>query len=108
MNRTMAKRIRMSAGAHGGLPVPRTTLWQRTGGHCWYCGNVPRKKDRRTIDHLLPAWRGGSTEEENLVPSCSACNQEKGWRDLEEYRLLKGGAGHVFWGERPRKELQHG
>lgn len=74
---------------------------------CWYCGVEMRGKRagqshpfRRTRDHLIPTSRGGHDKPYNVVPSCRRCNTEKGNLYLDEYRALKGGSEHRFYGER--------
>lgn len=37
-----------------------------------------RKELRATVDHLTPSSRGGSNRKENLVASCSGCNNKRG------------------------------
>lgn len=36
-----------------------------------------------TVDHLIPASRGGSDDDDNLVSACWPCNCKKGTRSLE-------------------------
>lgn len=48
---------------------------------CNYCRN--RLDDTTmTIDHVTSLSRGGTNDRENLVPSCSGCNQQ---RNLDGY-----------------------
>lgn len=57
------------------------------GYRCAYCLKVP---DKITKDHVMPKSRGGNDNPFNLVPSCSACNTDKGnhhpnrWCSLEQ------------------------
>jgi 5-methylcytosine-specific restriction endonuclease McrA len=53
---------------------------------CSYCGKKGGDFDL-TVDHILPASRGGTTSPENLVAACLACNQRKGNRTPEEARM---------------------
>lgn len=55
---------------------------------CYYCGDG-LKKNKRTIDHKTPLFRGGQTVSQNLVVSCSKCNNEKDIMDEEEYLRFK-------------------
>ena len=52
---------------------------ERDGYRCAYC-------DRRaaTVDHVFPRSRGGKTEWENCVASCSKCNFRKADQTPEE------------------------
>ena len=55
---------------------------------CAYCG---KWHEKLTLDHIVPKSRGGAHfAKHNLVPSCLACNADKGslpvfewWRPLE-------------------------
>lgn len=50
---------------------------------CQYCGvRLPRRE--LTLDHVIPRHRGGPTNWENIVSSCSPCNLKKGGRTPEE------------------------
>lgn len=42
-----------------------------------------------TKDHVIPASRGGKTDDKNLVLSCAKCNAEKGALTAEEYAEWK-------------------
>ena len=54
----------------------RFNVFLRDKFTCQYCGD---KKDL-TFDHLLPKSKGGVTNWENVVTSCSVCNIKKGGR----------------------------
>ena len=73
----------------------REQIYYKTNGHCWYCGKKltmrvlgDNSKDsiEFRIDHIVPRSRGGSHEENNLVPCCVSCNSQKKDKTLEEYR----------------------
>lgn len=71
----------------------REQVWQKTGGHCWYCGEeVGWAKYSECapmhVEHQLPRSRGGTDRFDNLVPACIPCNQRKGVFTLKEYRLF--------------------
>jgi 5-methylcytosine-specific restriction endonuclease McrA len=70
-------------------PRPRVRLCKREilrrDAHtCQYCGS---RLSRLTIDHVVPRYRGGSYEWENLVTACPQCNRRKGGRTLQESRM---------------------
>lgn len=73
-------------------PRKISAIWQKTNGHCWYCGESfqGEKSDhaRRkwVIDHQIPVSRGGTNSIDNLVVSCSFCNGRKNDKTVEEYR----------------------
>lgn len=46
-----------------------------TGDPCHWCG-----APAQTADHLLPLSRGGTSDLDNLVPSCKPCNYGRGNR----------------------------
>ena len=63
--------------------VTNTFLFARDGYSCQYCGR--RKSDLKgrqflTRDHINPLSRGGDNSWENVVTSCSSCNNRKGDR----------------------------
>lgn len=58
----------------------RNMIHKRDGHQCQYCGD----KENLTIDHIIPASRGGLDTWENLTCCCSFCNTKKGNRTPEE------------------------
>src|SRR5580765_5993985 len=58
--------------------VKRVQVWDKTGGHCHYCGCELHPFWSFTIDHVIPKSRGGTNAIENLVAACPVCNIEKG------------------------------
>jgi len=61
--------------------VTNTFLFARDSYSCQYCGR--RKSDLKgrqflTRDHITPLSRGGDNSWENVVTSCSSCNNRKG------------------------------
>lgn len=61
----------------------RANLYARDEGRCQYCfKRFPEKE--LTLDHVLPAVRGGKKTWENIVTACIRCNQKKGDRLPEE------------------------
>lgn len=54
----------------------RRRIFERDGYRCAGCGGVfPAKK--LTLDHIVPAAKGGSNRIENLQTMCRPCNQTK-------------------------------
>lgn len=71
------------------MKLPREVLkiiFEKTNGHCWYCGITIHPLDNWQVDHQQPRSQGGTDEIENLVPSCRSCNAGKGGRTVEQYR----------------------
>ena len=63
--------------------VTNTFLFARDNYMCQYCGRHRRHLKGRqflTRDHVLPLSRGGGNSWENVVASCSPCNNRKGDR----------------------------
>ncbi len=102
-----------------GFSAPqRRAVYAMTSGHCFYCGIplapdrggmieahardwlVPASRPTMSIDHCLPAQRGGADDIENLKPSCGSCNSEKSLSTVDEYRfrlaLMNGALPHRF------------
>ena len=101
--RSPKKRERTMRTLQQATPDVRVVLFLRSGGHCWYCG-VRMTLKTLSPDHVVPVKHGGQAVLENLVASCSPCNQEKVCLSLEAYRALKG--EEAFWGERlPLQQL---
>lgn len=78
--------------------VKNRQVWDKTNGHCWYCGtrlvkpnpekhSADQKKRWYTIDHATPRARGGSDSLDNLLPCCNYCNGHKCDMTVEEYRV---------------------
>jgi 5-methylcytosine-specific restriction endonuclease McrA len=70
--------------------VTNTFLFARDDYTCQYCGRHKselRGRQFLTRDHILPVSRGGDNSWENVVTSCSPCNNRKGGRLPEEAGL---------------------
>ena len=50
----------------------------------WKQGNRIMRTARATIDHIIPLWRGGTNDRDNLAPSCWTCNMKRGRKDEQE------------------------
>ena len=57
---------------------------------CHYCGleSTNARKDFH-LDHIIPVTRGGTSEFNNLIPSCPKCNQEKTNYNPIDYIIFK-------------------
>ena len=63
-------------------------LMEKHGGKCYICSvdvtnfdkRNPNKATMATVDHVIPASKGGSSSRDNLALACFYCNQEK--RDM--------------------------
>lgn len=80
-------------------PVPlklKASVWAKSNGRCWYCGDELNPFTNFSIDHVVPRIAGGSNDPHNLVPCCSSCNSIKRDRPLEDFRRDMPGAIFFF------------
>jgi 5-methylcytosine-specific restriction endonuclease McrA len=63
------------------VPFSKKNVLVRDGFICAYCG---AKRQRLTIDHIIPKSKGGKANFENCVSSCKPCNNKKGDRTPRE------------------------
>lgn len=61
------------------------TYKQKGTDVCYYCGE-PLIDSNRTIDHMYSRAYGGISVPDNLVPSCSNCNNEKAFLNEQQYK----------------------
>ncbi len=64
----------------------RVRVYERDGYRCVYCGSGYRL----TIDHIVPACRGGGSSMSNLATCCYSCNRQKKEQTGEEFRIWLG------------------
>lgn len=71
--------LRAIRGKRRAIKFNRENVYARDKGRCQYCSiSVPRHDF--TYDHVVPKAQGGHTAWENVVVSCTPCNQRKGGR----------------------------
>lgn len=63
----------------------RAKILERDDYTCQGCG----AKDHRCIDHVIPASRGGTSDDDNLQVLCMSCNTKKGNKLSGEQKGLK-------------------
>ena len=68
------------------LRFSRGNIFLRDNGKCQYC-NVSLDQRTFTLDHILPASKGGRKTWENIVACCPSCNQRKRNRTPDEARM---------------------
>jgi hypothetical protein len=65
------------------------SIWQKTGGHCHFCGDAIRFGARGwkrgplyqaprgfwEVDHVIQVHKGGGRSAENCLPACVTCNR---------------------------------
>lgn len=66
----------------------RQRVLRTKGTICALCG----EPGADSVDHDVPVARGGSNHIDNLVPAHAVCNQRKGNRTLDEWRVAQAGA----------------
>ena len=66
------------------VPFSKKNVLIRDGFKCAYCG---AKREKLTIDHIIPKSRGGKTNFDNCVSSCKPCNNRKGGKTPREARM---------------------
>jgi 5-methylcytosine-specific restriction endonuclease McrA len=90
----------------------RVAVWQKTAGHCAYCGADLHLQNEWVVDHIIPRSRGGRNDLANLIASCAYCNGSKWGRTVEEWRqwLLARSRRYYFDGvfHFERKGAGHG
>jgi hypothetical protein len=72
----------------------REALWLKEGKKCHWCGRPTRlvagdAPDQATTEHIIPRYKGGTNDDENLVSACRQCN---GRRNDEDMKGLPEGA----------------
>jgi len=67
------------------VPFSKANILVRDGYRCAYCGS---KREKLTLDHIIPKSRGGSSTFENCVASCRPCNNHKGCRTPREAGMV--------------------
>lgn len=66
----------------------RRLIYQKSNGHCWYCGIYVEDCKKIQVDHFVPHSKGGTHDLSNLVPACESCNKTKRDRSLEQFRSI--------------------
>lgn len=72
-------------------------VFQKTGGHCHYCGDRLRFANRGwsanprghwEVDHVIQRKKGGKSETDNCLPACTECNRLRWARTGRALRRL--------------------
>ena len=95
---THARRAR-DIGAPYDFRVTRQALRDRDGDQCHYCGiamDFTRedrriRKDKATIEHIVPISAGGGHTFDNTALACWGCNSDKRSEDVESFRERRFG-----------------
>ena len=88
------------------------SIWQKTEGHCHFCGDPVVFETRGwvdgdltgywEVDHVIQRQKGGSVEAYNCLPACTRCNRLRWHRKGEGIREL------LFLGLIARDEIRSG
>jgi len=60
----------------------RESIYQAWGHKCGYCGD-----NATSLDHIIPRFKSGSSNRNNLLPACRSCNANKASSKMEEWFL---------------------
>lgn len=63
----------------------RREVYQKTNGHCAYCG-IELAYKNVVVDHVIALHRGGTDELSNMLPACRSWNHYKNTLTLESFR----------------------
>ena len=66
----------------------RSKLWEKTNGHCSYCGIKLYPFKGWQIDHFIPIKKGGRDILINLFAACSPCNRLKASKEMCEFEMV--------------------
>ena len=58
----------------------RESIYEAWNCECGYCGNKAT-----SLDHIIPRFRSGSSNRNNLLPACQKCNSNKGSAKMEAW-----------------------
>jgi hypothetical protein len=58
----------------------RQSIYEAWDYRCGYCN-----KPATSLDHIVPRFKSGSSNRNNLLPSCQRCNSNKGSTDMETW-----------------------
>tara|TARA_R110002020_G_scaffold266589_1_gene481637 strand:- start:38 stop:400 length:363 start_codon:yes stop_codon:yes gene_type:complete len=58
----------------------RQSIYEAWNYECGYCG-----APATSLDHIIPKFRSGSSNCNNLIPACRSCNHLKASTNMEEW-----------------------
>ena len=58
----------------------RQSIYDAWDCKCGYCGD-----EATSLDHVVPRFRSGSSNRNNLIPACRRCNANKASAKMEEW-----------------------
>lgn len=69
----------------------RQSIYEAWDCKCAYCGD-----EATSLDHIIPRFRSGSSNRNNLLPACRRCNTNKASAKMEDWYYQQ----HYFTEER--------
>jgi 5-methylcytosine-specific restriction endonuclease McrA len=66
------------------VPFSKKNIFVRDQFKCAYCGD----NKELTVDHVIPASRGGKTNFDNCITACKPCNNKKDRRTPSEAKMF--------------------
>jgi len=58
----------------------RQAIYDAWSYECGYCGN-----EATSLDHIIPRFKSGSSNRDNLLPACQRCNMSKASEPMEAW-----------------------
>lgn len=58
----------------------RNAIYEAWDHRCGYCGECAT-----SLDHIIPRFRSGSSNRNNLIPACRRCNTNKASSKMEDW-----------------------
>ena len=58
----------------------RQSIYEAWDHCCGYCGNKAT-----SLDHIVPRFKSGSSNRNNLLPACQRCNSNKASMDMKPW-----------------------
>jgi len=60
----------------------RQSIYEAWDCKCGYCG-----EEATSLDHIIPRFRSGSSNRNNLIPACRRCNANKASSKMEDWYI---------------------
>jgi hypothetical protein len=58
----------------------RQAIYDSWDNSCGYCG-----EQATSLDHIVPRFKSGSSNRNNLLPACRRCNESKASKKMEDW-----------------------
>ena len=58
----------------------RQSIYEAWDHKCGYCGD-----EATSLDHIIPRFKSGSSNRNNLIPACRRCNSNKASTNVDEW-----------------------